>query len=114
MRPMTSAWIVRVGQANRRAAVFQNPGAIALGWKDVPGLADLSALDLDALTALVRKASSARDPELEAEQLLAFRDDVAVGDLVIAPDAVTGDVLVGAVSGEYAYEPDLAEYYPHR
>jgi transposase len=54
MRPMTSAWIVRVGQANRRAAVFQNPGAIALGWAEVPGVAHLDALDLDALTAIVR------------------------------------------------------------
>jgi hypothetical protein len=114
MRRMTSAWIVRVGQANRRAALFQNPGAIALGWSDVPGLTDLRAVDIDALTALLRKANSAREPELEAGQLLAFRDDVAIGDLVIAPDAVSGDVLVGAVTGEYAYQPDLAEYYPHR
>jgi hypothetical protein len=113
MRPMTSAWIVRVGQANRRAAVFQNPGAIALGWAEVPGVAHLDALDLDALTAIVRKAN-VREPELEAEQLLSFRDDVAVGDLVIAPDAVSGDVLVGAVTGAYAYQPELAEYYPHR
>jgi restriction system protein len=110
---MTSAWIVRVGQANRRAAVFQNPGAIALGWADVPGVGDLNAVDLDALTVMVRKAN-AREPELDAEQLLAFRDDVAVGDLLIAPDAVSGDVLVGAVTGEYAYQPDLAAYYPHR
>jgi hypothetical protein len=111
---MTSAWIVRVGQANRRAAAFQNPGAIALGWAEVQGVTDLTALDLDALAARIRRATGAAEPETDAGQLLAFRDDVAVGDLVVAPDAVSGDVLVGSVSSDYMYDAGLSEYYPHR
>jgi restriction system protein len=111
---MTSAWIVRTGQANRRAAAFQNPGAIALGWAEVTGLTDLSALDLDTLTARIRRATGSAEPETDAEQLLAFRDDVAVGDLVVAPDAVSGDVLVGSVTGDCIYDAGLSEYYPHR
>jgi hypothetical protein len=111
---VTSAWIVKVGQANRRAAAFQNPGAIALGWVEVRGLGDLGALDLDALTAVIRRATGVAEPEADAEQLLAFRDDVAIGDLVVAPDAVSGDVLLGSVTGDYIYDAVLSAYYPHR
>lgn len=111
---VTSAWIIRVGQANRRAAAFENPGAIALGWAEVQGLADLTALDFDTLTAVNRRATNAAEPERDAEQLLAFRDDVAVGDLVIAPDAMSGDVLVGSVAGDYTFDTGRSEYYPHR
>jgi restriction system protein len=111
---MSSAWIIRVGQASRRAAAFQNPAAIALGWAEVPGLADLTGLDFDTVTALTRRAAGAGEPARDAAQLLAFRDEVAVGDLVVAPDAVSGDVLVGSVTGDYTYDTGLSEYYPHR
>jgi hypothetical protein len=111
---MTQAWIVRVGQANRRAAAFQNPPAIGLGWAEARGLGDLDGMELDAVATLVRKTGGDRDEAAaEAEQLLSFRDLVSVGDLVIAPDAFSGDVLVGSVTGEYAYGPP-GDYYPHR
>lgn len=114
MAGMTQAWIVRVGQANRRAAAFQNPAAIGLGWAEARGLGDLDGMELDAVAALLRRPGG--DPNeagAEAEQLLSFRDLVSVGDIVIAPDAFSGDVLVGSVAGEYTYGPD-GDYYPHR
>ena len=113
MGGMTPTWIVRVGQANRRAAAFQNPAAVALGWAEVRGLGDLHGLELDAVAALVRKPGT-NDADTEAAQLLAFRDDVTVGDLVVAPDAASGDVLVGAVTGDYTYDLAGSDYYPHR
>jgi predicted Mrr-cat superfamily restriction endonuclease len=113
---MDQAWVARVGQANRRAAVFERPGAIALGWAEVPGIGDLAAADEDALAERLR-ATGRDDAEEQASQLIAFRDDLTAGDLLVAVDARTGDVLLGSVAGEYAYQPEDArggEYYPHR
>jgi cell division septation protein DedD len=112
---MTQTWIVRVGLASRQAAAFVNPPALALGWANVSGLGDLTQAEHDEVLALVGKANpTAADPDAQADQLLAFRDDIAVDDLVVAPDAQSGDVLVGVVTGDYAYDPAASDYYPHR
>src|SRR5262249_25067548 len=108
------AWIVRTGLANRRAATFENPGAIALGWAEVTGIGDLTATDRDALVTLLQRAGrSADDATDETEQLVEFRDDVAIDDLVVAPDARSGDVVVGTVTGDYAYD-HAGNPYRHR
>src|SRR5689334_546380 len=112
------AWIVRTGLANRRAAMFQNPGAIGLGWAEVTGIGDLTTIDDEAIATLVRRTGRDSDEaELDAAQLIAFRDDLAVGDLVVAPDARSGDVTVGSVTGEYRHDADArraGDPYPHR
>jgi restriction system protein len=114
----TRAWIVRTGLANRRAATFANPGAIALGWVDVPGIGDLTAIDEEAIVTLVRRTGRDDDEAaLDAAQLIAFRDELAVGDLVVAPDARSGDVTIGTVTGEYRHDNDAraaGDPYPHR
>jgi hypothetical protein len=113
---MTRTWIVRIGQANRRAAAFQNPPAVALGWAEVRGLGDLTGADFEHTVALIgaAAATTAVEPDVHARQLFSFRDDMGVGDLVVAPDAQSGDVLVGAIDGDYAYDPTASDYYPHR
>ncbi len=112
------SWIVRTGLATRRAAVFQNPGAVALGWAEVPGMGDLTAMEHEAIVTLVQRAGRASDDaERDGAQLVAFRDDVAVGDTVVAPDARSGDVVVGTVVGDYVYDDDArraGDSYPHR
>jgi predicted Mrr-cat superfamily restriction endonuclease len=114
----TKTWIVRTGLANRRAAMFENPGAIALGWADVPGIADLTIVDDEAIVTFVRRTG--RDDveaDLDAAQLIAFRDDLGIDDLVVAIDARSGDVTVGTVTGEYTHDVDArraGDPYPHR
>jgi predicted Mrr-cat superfamily restriction endonuclease len=114
----TKVWIIRTGLANRRAAMFVNPGAIALGYADVPGIGDLATLDDEALVNLVRRTGRDVDEaETETAQLTAFRDDIAAGDLVVALDARSGDITVGSVTGEYGHDADAqraGDPYPHR
>jgi predicted Mrr-cat superfamily restriction endonuclease len=114
----TRAWIVRTGLANRRAATFENPGAIALGWADVPGIGDLTSMDPDAIATVVRRTGRDGDEaESDSSQLIAFRDELATGDLVVATDARSGDVVIGTVIGDYRHDGDAqraGDPYPHR
>jgi predicted Mrr-cat superfamily restriction endonuclease len=114
----TKVWIIRTGLANRRAAMFVNPGAIALGYADVPGIGDLTTIDGEAIVTSIRRTGRDIDEaELDRAQLIAFRDDFAAGDLLIALDARSGDVTVGNLTGEYQHDDDArraGDPYPHR
>jgi hypothetical protein len=42
-------------------------------------------------------------PEADAAELLAFRDDIKPGDVVVTPDATTRALLLGEIVGHYTY-----------
>ncbi len=106
---MGTAWLVRAGQESRHAAAFEAAGAIALGWTNIPGLNDLAGLSTARIAELVHAFGRAPLPAAQdAAELVAFRDELAVGDLVVTPDARVRQVLVGTVASAYRYDEGTA------
>lgn len=102
---MGTAWLVRAGQESRHAGAFEAAGAVALGWTNISGLNDLEGLTAARIAELVRAFGRAPLPAAQdAAELIAFRDELAVGDLVVTPDARVRQVLVGTVASDYRYD----------
>ena len=109
-----TVWLVRAGEQSRHAARFAASNVIAIGWPNIDGLGDLRGLSEADVLQLLRLAPTVSSPEADAGELLAFRDEIKVGDVVVTPDATQRDVLVGEVTGEYEYlDPSPAGDYRH-
>jgi predicted Mrr-cat superfamily restriction endonuclease len=101
---MSTCWLIRAGERSRHAPLFASENIVAVGWPDVEGLDDLRLLDQIEIKGLLRAAgATARLADADAAELVAFRDTMAVGDVVVAPDGPARDVLIGEVTGEYDY-----------
>jgi predicted Mrr-cat superfamily restriction endonuclease len=112
---MTAAatWLIRSGEESRHAREFALHGVVAIGWPAVSGLGDLGGLDREMILEILR-ASGVKTPDADVNELLAFRDDVLVGDFVVTPDATTRELLVGEIIGVYEYrDPSPAGDYHH-
>lgn len=66
---------------------------------------DLTGLDSTAIAALGPSRAHSRE--------LSHLPRVTIGDLVVATDSASRNVLVGRVTGNYAYRPDLDVTHPH-
>ena len=115
---MTTAdkvWMVRTGSDGALAEVVQAQQVVALGWPELGDLAGLATRE--ALKARYRDAlpeESERTVGQNAGQLLRFVREMAVGNWVLTDLPAGDELLVGRVTGPYAYQPSppLAAY-PH-
>jgi len=111
---VTTVWLVRAGEHSRLVREFARNGVIALGWSRIPGLGDLEGLDRDEIAGLIAVSGRTQTPAADAGELLAFRDTMKIGDLVVTPDSTTREVLIGHVTGDYQYlDPSPAGDYHH-
>lgn len=107
-------WLVRAGEGSRHARHFAAAAVIAIGWPNIEGLGDLQGVPEETILSLLRSSPTVSSAEADAAELLAFRDEMRIGDVVITPDATQRDVLVGEVKGDYQYlDPSPAEDYRH-
>jgi predicted Mrr-cat superfamily restriction endonuclease len=101
---MSTCWLIRAGERSRHAPHFASGNVVALGWPDVEGLEKLAALEPAEVKGLIRASgATARVADGDAAELLAFRDDLALGDVVVTPDGPARDVLIGEITGDYEY-----------
>lgn len=91
-----------------------NEGFISIGWDAVGPLTSLPDREAikTALTAL-RPDAKARSIAGQAGVLIRFRDEIRVGDVVVAPYKPDSTINIGVVAGDYYYEPG-AETHRHR
>jgi hypothetical protein len=86
-------WLVRAGEDSRHARLFavaarhRHRMAKHRGPRRPPGRAGETVL------SLLRSSPTVSSAEADAAELLAFRDEMRIGDVVITPDATQRDVL---------------------
>lgn len=90
-------------------------GFISLGWDDLPDLTQISA-GRDGIKA----ALTAIDPDAkvrsiagQAGVLTRFRDEMHVGDVVVAPYKPNSTINLGVITSDYYFEPS-AKAHRHR
>lgn len=107
-----NTWLVRTGSRQRAFSVADDCWrlqCIAVSWSDwLDG--DLRDKDenqiVDALLAS-HPSASAGSIGAHRRQLMDFRDNIRIGDLVISPDWRSERLMVGTITGDYDYRPDL-------
>jgi predicted Mrr-cat superfamily restriction endonuclease len=95
-------WLVRAGRGGEHIEAFVRRGVVTLGWARIPGLGDLREHDDDAILALLTAARRGQ-PRADLRELVAFRDEIALGDVVVTVDPRVRDLVFGEVAGPYEY-----------
>lgn len=105
---MSRAWLVRAGRYGENELLALDAGIVVVGWSQLRDLAEASSRE--ELAELLRETyPTARPATLRNHlaQLWAFRDTMAVGDLVALPLKTAGSVAIGRITGDYTYLADL-------
>ena len=101
-----SVWVVRSGDtANENEALAK--GFLALGYGIDRDIGELKTLeDIRALLHQLKPDVSDGTISAEARQVRAFKESIAVGDLIVMPRMGGSTVVFGEMSGAYFYLPD--------
>lgn len=89
---------------------------VSLDWPELGNLRDLP-LDREGLKAALTAIYPDEKPRavaVWAGVLLRFRDEIEVGDVVVAPYKPDSTINLGMVAGEYYYEPGAMEHRHRR
>ncbi|MGI5403423.1 restriction endonuclease [Streptomyces sp. CA-135486] len=107
------AWVVRAGRDGERERAALDEGVVLAGWLEVPDLS--GAASREDVKAAVETAYPDESPYTLGNwtgQLHRFRHEIQVGDLMVLPSR-SGLVAIGHVDGEYEYQPDREDDFPH-
>jgi len=107
-------WMVRAGEAGRIVADFERLKVVALGWSSVGDLSQFESVE--AMRSAVARAYPDAKPGnviISGSTLMKFRSTFSRGDRVVTYDPPAREYLLGTVSGDYAFDPELILDYPH-
>lgn len=91
-------------------------GVIAIGWVDAGDLTQLEN-DREEFKEHLRFHYPDKSENWVANaagQLLRFRHVMQEGELVVYPQKSDHTINIGRITGEYRYEPQVSDRYPHR
>ncbi len=101
---MAGTWFLRAGSSGALADNFEQSSKAGVGWADVDGFDDLRNIERAALGAALRASGkSASVAAADADELMAFRDGMQVGDILVVPDSAKRQVLVGEIAADYEF-----------
>ncbi len=107
---MPKTWMVRAARGGRNFDLFKDNGVIAVGW---PQIGSLEALKTrEAITERVAAEWPAWHPQkisMTAGQLFRFRHEMHKGDRVVTYDPGRRVYLLGTISGDYRFNPELED-----
>lgn len=106
-------WVVRAG--DEIAGEVEKASLVAIGWEE---LGDLTGChSREEVKERYRQAYgelSEAKVAIGAGQVYRFIREIKIGDLVLTPLKVTREVLVGEITGDYAYDPKaISAHYPN-
>ena len=105
-------WVVRGGDNNRLVDEFIDAGVTGVGYYSLPDGHDLTYTAVRRL--LVSEATSAA-LDLHTSMFIEFVQEISIGHIILMPDTPRGDMVIGDVTGPYAFDADLPpERYRHR
>lgn len=111
----TQVWVVRAGINNEIAGDVEKKSAVAIGWSAMGDLSDLKTRD-----DFKKRHRSKYKEDIEAQigvgagQVYRFVREINKNDFVITPIAVSRELLIGEVIGDYTFDPQVVSpTYPN-
>ena len=102
------AWVIAPGEGARLWAEFLEAGVAAIGWDYLGDLAEYESRD--AIHAALIANGAGENPTMQALAVWEFVHEMAVGDIVVAKRGRSAILGWGTVTGDYAHDPERAEY----
>ena len=89
---------------------------ISIGWEPLPDLRSLGQSREELKSSLTQYYPDSKPATLAnwAGTLLRFRDEMQVGDVVVAPYRPDSTVNIGLITSDYYFDPAAASLHPHR
>lgn len=107
-------WMVRAGEGGVHVDEFRARSFVAIGWIE---MGDLSALRTreEFAKAVEKVYPGSRKMQIanSAGQVFRFVREMKPGDRVLTYDPSKREYLVGTITGDYTYKPQLASTYPN-
>jgi restriction system protein len=107
-------WGIHAGEGGEADSLFLEKKVIAVGWSKFPDLSKYKTCDE------IKKIYPQYDSEtrkkaigINSGQLHRFANEMQVGDYVIYPQKRTKHLIIGRITGDYHYSPNISEKYPH-
>lgn len=111
---MPGFWMVRAGEGGYLINDFEREGCVGIGWEGAGDFTDVrSPEDMRLRIDAAYPDSTAGSRAKSASSAYKFRHAVTVGDRVVSYDRATREYLLGTISGEYQYQPDVIPDYNH-
>ena len=107
---MSTVWLLRNDVLDND---LEDLGLITIGWDETGDLRGMSKSEILAKLREARPEKSEPSHASSVGSLLRFRDDVRIGDVVVAPRQDGRHLRIGTVTGDYFYDAD-AEEHRHR
>lgn len=107
---MSSVWVLRNDVLDND---LEDLGRITIGWDETGDLRGMSKSEILTSLRESEPEKSERSHASSVGSLLRFRDDVRIGDVVVAPRQDGRHLRIGTVTGDYFYDAD-AEEHRHR
>ena len=111
----SQVWVVRAGVNNEIASDVKKASVVAIGWDAMGNLAQLSSRE-DFKNCYRSKYSEYSEVKvgMGAGQVFRFVKEIQTGDIVLTPVAVSREVLVGEITGNYEFDPQvISKHYPN-
>ncbi len=99
-----TVWTIRGGRNGQHEAAFLEKGVVSVGFGLQQSVADFQ--DRESLRQHC-------DSQNGAGQLWRFYHDVGVGDMVVLPRKLTGQIAVGRISGPYEFQSAFMGDHAH-
>jgi restriction system protein len=107
-------WMVRAGKYGNRELFALNQNIAVIGWEDAPDLSKVTSRE--QLAGILRTTYPDEKPKTLINwesQIWPFIHEMKRGDLVALPFKSRSVILIGEVTGDYQYRPDLPEDVRH-
>jgi restriction system protein len=111
---LSSLTVIRAGGGGIFAEEFQSCNIVAVGWPEAGNLADALTRE-DIGSRLLAAFPYCRKMQLVSMlgQLYVFKCKIEINQSVLTYDPMERVYLIGTVTGQYAYRPDLISELPH-
>ena len=107
-------WMVRAGEGGFRFEDFKDGSRVSIGWDEVGNLSALrSREDFSKVVGMTYPKSRKGQVISAASTLYRFVREIKVGDAVITYGPSERIYLVGTVTGDYEFSPQLSEDQPN-
>jgi len=111
----SQVWVVRAGVSNEIANEVEKASVVAIGWDAMGNLTQLgSREDFKNHYRSKYQEDSERKVGIGAGQVYHFAKKIQTGDIVLTPKAVSREVLIGEIIGEYLFDAQVvSKHYPN-
>jgi predicted Mrr-cat superfamily restriction endonuclease len=100
---VTNVWLVRCGEGGSAVDACITNDVVAVRFAAV---GDASLIDEHEIAEQIRTFADPSDQQRLTTELLAFANEVKVGDTILTPDKSRGKYFLARVTGDYRWDED--------